>query len=54
MVRLFQGQSGKIQDLIVINALEGHHVDLDGAESEALCLLNTLPDMVKRVSPRNV
>jgi len=53
MIRFFQGEAREIPDFVVINPLHGHHIDLNRLETQSFGLEDALPDLVKKVPPRN-
>ena len=54
VVGLFQCKTGKIKDFVVIDAIHGHDIDFDGAESKALGLPNAVPDPIEKITTRNL
>jgi len=49
MIRLVESESGKIQDLIIIYALNNHNIDLNGLKLQLSCQSDTFPDLLKTV-----
>jgi len=51
MVRLFPDEMCKVQDLIIIDAPHGYHIQLDGIEPDPFSFSNPIPDPLIVIAP---
>ena len=51
MVRLFPDEMRKVQNLIIIDAPHGYHIQLDGIEPDPFSFSNPIPDPLIVIAP---